>query len=962
MKTVSQNYKDNIIKQGREIDSKITYTIGGVETELGGDKLNSVNPHFEGDILKSVMKGLDIDSNVYIPVGTVLTYQFGVYTGQEYEYINYGEYVVKTSEKQENERSYLITCYDKMLFAMKPYDNLGITYPISIRDYINALCIKIGLVFANANSIFPNYNKIIPNELYLDSNGKSLDYTYRDVLDELAQVTASTICLNNQEQVELRYITNTNDTINESFLKDTNVNFGKKYGPINSVVLSRAGGTDNIYLRDEESITANGLCEIKIQDNQILNGNDRSDYLPAILDKVDGLQYYLNNFSSTGITYYDICDRYNVKIGDKTYSCVMFNNDTRISQGIEEDISTEEPKKSETDYSKSSKTDRMINQTNLIVDKQNQKISGVISTTEAQNQKISRVEQDISEIKQSISDIADITITAESTYATINLDNVNESEPIAIKVHPTSQNISLLYPRNNLYPSNNLYSTTRTIRFTNTTTNETIDYELPTDLLYLNSNTYDEFILDYEAGICKVIKRLKYNANGGVETQTEETLNYPYPTIPLTMGNYTISLLGYDNGYIMVRAMASNIYTNQFATKVEMHSAIDQTASEINLEVSKKVGKNEVISRINQTAEAVTIDASKININGTINAINNNTTTTIDGDKITTGSITADQIKGETITADKVSSDIITTNNFSAQNIDAGKITSGYINVDRIRAGSITSTEVASDVITTNNFSAQNINADNIKAGTLSAGAISLKGTYLSPYSSTIAGMSVTGGTIQNSRMKMDTSNGILSVFNSSGGSMILSNAARLSATAGIGISSNSNGQVSAPSQNVDIKACSGAKVYLGCMGNSNGTDERAGVEVANRTLYLRSDGVIYANGVAIGGSSSRATKTNIKDLSQEKKDELYELIKNIPLKEYDYKKQYGKPNNYGFIIEDIEDTKLDTLLHINHDNKNKDIKNYCSEDLVRLELVIIQELMKKIDKLEKEIDKYGKN
>ena len=958
MKTHTNKYKEQIKTLGREIDAKITY--GNVE--LGGEELNSITPSFKSSILKSAMKELEIDSNVDIPLETEINLKFGVKVSGVYEYLDFGNYIVYKNEKQEDTKSYKITCYDKMLYSMKDYENLGITYPISVRNYIKALCTKIGLEFANATDTFPNYDKIISSELYLDSEGKSLGYTYRDVLDELAQVTASTICLNNQEQVELRYITNTNDTINEEFLKDVNVEFGKKFGPINSVVLSRAGGSDNVYLRDEESITANGLCELKIQDNQILNGNNRSDYLPAILDKVDGLQYYLNDFSSTGITYYDICDRYNVKIGTKTYSCVMFNDEIDITQGLVENIHTDLPKETQTDYSKSSKTDRMINQTNLIVDKQNQKISGVISTTEAQNQKISQVEQDISEIKQSISDIADITITAESTYATINLDNVNESEPIAVKVHPVSQNISYLYPRNNLYPSDTLYSTTRTIRFTNTTTNEIVDYEIPNNLLYLNSNTYDEFVLDYEAGICKVIKRLKYNANGEVETQTEETLNYPYPTIPLTMGNYTISLLGYDNGYIMVRAMASNIYTNQFATKVEMHSAIDQTASEINLEVSKKVGKNEVISRINQTAEAVTIDASKININGTINAINNNTTTTIDGDKITTGSITADQIKGETITADKVSSDIITTNNFSAQNIDAGKITSGYINVDRIRAGSITSTEVASDVITTNNFSAQNINADNIKAGTLSAGAISLKGTYLSPYSSTIAGMSVTGGTIQNSRMKMDTSNGILSVFNSSGGSMILSNAARLSATAGIGISSNSNGNVSAPSQNVDVKACSGAEVYLGCMGNANGTDERAGVQVSNRTLYLRSDGVIYANGVAIGGSSSRATKTNIKDLSQEKKDELYELIKNIPLKEYDYKKQYGKPNNYGFIIEDIEDTKLDTLLHINHDNKNKDIKNYCSEDLVRLELVIIQELMKKIDKLEKEIDKYGKN
>ena len=91
-------------------------------------------------------------------------------------------------------------------------------------------------------------------------------------------------------------------------------------------------------------------------------------------------------------------------------------------------------------------------------------------------------------------------------------------------------------------------------------------------------------------------------------------------------------------------------------------------------------------------------------------------------------------------------------------------------------------------------------------------------------------------------------------------------------------------------------------------------------------------------------------------------KDELYNLIKNIPLKEYDYKEPYGKKENYGFIIEDIENTKLNTLLHIVQNKNNKDMKNYSSEDLVRLELVIIQELMKKNEMLEKRIEKLERN
>lgn len=48
----------------------------------------------------------------------------------------------------------------------------------------------------------------------------------------------------------------------------------------------------------------------------------------------------------------------------------------------------------------------------------------------------------------------------------------------------------------------------------------------------------------------------------------------------------------------------------------ELNSTITQTASSINSEVRKKVGKTEIISSINQSAEAVQINANKISLNG----------------------------------------------------------------------------------------------------------------------------------------------------------------------------------------------------------------------------------------------------------------------------------------------------------------------------------------------------------
>ena len=207
MKTISQTYKDNIKQLGKEITYEITYG----NTTLGDEDILNANLHYDGGMLKSVMKQLDIELYNDLPIGTELTYKFGVKVDDtNYEKINYGKFIVYSSEKQEDSNTYKLVCYDKMLNAMKDYEAFA-TFPITIRDYINALCNHLNITFANSNDDFTNYDKTIENELYIDNEGNNIGYTYRDVLDELAQATASTICINDNDELEIRYITNANE-------------------------------------------------------------------------------------------------------------------------------------------------------------------------------------------------------------------------------------------------------------------------------------------------------------------------------------------------------------------------------------------------------------------------------------------------------------------------------------------------------------------------------------------------------------------------------------------------------------------------------------------------------------------------------------------------------------------------------------------------------------------------------
>ena len=714
MKTHTIDFKNQLTELGRELRGVITYNNTTLEEEI-----NAITPHYEADILKSVMKQLDLELTVDIPLNTIINCQIGIKVNEQYEMLNYGNYVVYKSEKQEDTGTYKITCYDKLIYSMKKNEDLGVEYPIKIKDYLIALGNKIGL--SVANTTFYNQDMKIPSELYLGQ-----EYTYRDILDEIAQATGSIICLNENDEIVVKYPTQTNDTIDEDYLKDINVDFGQKYGVINSIVLSRSGESDNVYLRDEESVAQNGLTEVKIVDNQIMNFNNRSDYLQGILNALNGLYYYLNDFNSTGILYYEVGDLYNVRIGENTYQCLMLNDEVNVTTGIEEIIHTDMPEKSETDYSKADKTDMKINKTYLIVDKQNQKIESVVNSVTEQNNKISQITQTVDEVNSKISDIADITTYGESDRAQVDLIDVNESEPIMIKVHPTSTNISYLYPSDNLYPSDTQYIPDRIIRFTRTyeedgtTKTENIDYLLPDDLLRYSDTVYDEFYLNYESQTCQVIKRCAYNADGTVRALgTEITTDYEYPTISLGEGNYTITLPGYDFGYLYVRLMAKNIYTTQFYTKVETDSRINQKANEINLgvnqtltnysttnemnsaitlkaneitsTVSKKVGEDEIISKINQSAEQVSISAKKVGLSGyaTFTDLSTSGKTTISGDNITTGTLDASKINVINLNADNIKSGTISADKISGGTLDATLIKGnldcdGYIRTNHI--------------------------------------------------------------------------------------------------------------------------------------------------------------------------------------------------------------------------------------------------------------------------------------
>lgn len=492
MRTHTQAFKDGIKQYGRQFNDIVDFIDGNTIIRITQDKINRVNYSVDTTLMKSVMQQVVVDINRDIDIDTYSKLNYLIQLdGVSNSYMYFSNFNVIKKEEQKDKKSYIYTCYDNMIKAMVDYESLGVTYPITIRDYLSAICSHLGLTFKNASDTFTNYDKQITGEHYLDSDSNSLGYTFRDVLDDLAECVGGFICIDNNGQLEIRYITqavgtknlfnkdtittgkyinntgtlgssgnynvsdyivvnglekvtysgntdirpnyaskvafynlsksfisygdislgsstytipnnayymritmrntDTNkiqvekgsqattyepyyDTINEDYFSDKNVNIKEKYGPINKLVTNI--GTPR---QDNTSISNNGLCEIDILDNPILDQTNGDSFLDGIFAKLNGLEYYLNDFQTNGILYYEVGDKYNVSIDSNTYDCLLLSDNIKRTTGLKENIYTKEPKQNEAPYKYESGLERTSRNAYIIANKSEGKIEQVVT-------------------------------------------------------------------------------------------------------------------------------------------------------------------------------------------------------------------------------------------------------------------------------------------------------------------------------------------------------------------------------------------------------------------------------------------------------------------------------------------------------------------------------------------------------------------------------------------------------
>ena len=395
---VSNDFKNAMQQPVKELQAFLSYNDGTIRDE---DDLIQFKVSCDSGLCKTSMRKLEAkyygSHNLlgqWVHVGFGVKLPTGVY-----EYLDYGSFLVTEITTVKDTGVTTITGYDRMIRSMTKYIAPNFTYPMTLYNYTKSLCIMFGLDLGNESFNVHN-DWQITGDLWSNIDG----ITYRDILTQIAQVTCTTAIIGNDDKIYFKPITATNETLTyDNMFK---LKLEPLYGEINSVVLSRTPQEDNIVKRDEESIELNGLTEWKIENNEIID-KDRDNAITPIYNAMHGISYYPFETTTEGLGWYEIADNFNVvnDTGD-TFNTTLFNYSITIDGSIKETLKTVAETKTQTQYQYASTIAKRVKNTEIIVDKQQQNITNIVSDLYDDNglinENFTKVYQDIDNIINSV--------------------------------------------------------------------------------------------------------------------------------------------------------------------------------------------------------------------------------------------------------------------------------------------------------------------------------------------------------------------------------------------------------------------------------------------------------------------------------------------------------------------------------------------------------------------------------
>lgn len=239
----------------------------------------------------------------------------GIWTGNQYEYISLGKFKLFDEEGTDDFFS-SITAYDKLIDFNKQYIPDLISFPISLYDFLKAICQQAGIELENAS--IPNGDKVLKENLFVENE------TLKLILNSICQISGNYAIISNNK---LKLLLKGEEKIILSKSQISSPEFKRTTWKINQVILGMSDIEGEYSIRqDAEDIEINGIHKLVINDNPFVYSQDlREEYIDALFEQVRGFGYEAFNTNWEGLPYVELGDlleidghesivlRYNIK-------------------------------------------------------------------------------------------------------------------------------------------------------------------------------------------------------------------------------------------------------------------------------------------------------------------------------------------------------------------------------------------------------------------------------------------------------------------------------------------------------------------------------------------------------------------------------------------------------------------------------------------------------------------------
>lgn len=343
------------------------------------------------------------------------------------EYVDLGNYIVEKPKDEQTDNYTSFVAYEEILNHIDDVYSTELDYEndtITIADIYDELCDNLGLT--------PITTTFIGSIIEVSANPFTNGEKNRDVLNAIQKVSGSFLKVDNiNNTIDLVWLSS---SLDYTFNADdySSLEGGKiVYGPINSLVITSSQLEDeNVSRSDPESIAQYGEHTLTISEDYFLYNTDlRTSVIDDIWDRVNGLTYVDCKLKTyTGKPFLDIGNKIRVYTDENNYfdTYVLkheFKFNGAFESVIESPTLTEQEIKTKQDITLQEK----LRNTQIIVNKQEGTITGLVSKTNEIDVTVNNNYQDLNNKFDGYTPLSR-TINIENSVTTLQTDTYTKTQ------------------------------------------------------------------------------------------------------------------------------------------------------------------------------------------------------------------------------------------------------------------------------------------------------------------------------------------------------------------------------------------------------------------------------------------------------------------------------------------------------------------------------------------------------